>query len=70
MEKLLVTGADGFIGSHLVDHFLEVGHQVVRLDDLSTRLSKYYIGQVGLKKTLNTISITQTSLSLKTTSAT
>jgi UDP-glucuronate 4-epimerase len=31
--KLLVTGHAGFIGSHLTDHFLEAGHQVVGLDN-------------------------------------
>ena len=27
-KKILVTGADGFIGSHLVEHLLELGHDV------------------------------------------
>lgn len=27
-KKVLVTGADGFIGSHLVEHLIEEGFQV------------------------------------------
>ncbi len=34
-SKVLVTGAAGFIGSHLVDDLLELGYAVVALDDLS-----------------------------------
>lgn len=34
-SKVLVTGAAGFIGSHLVDDLLELGYDVVALDDLS-----------------------------------
>ncbi|MFN8388264.1 MAG: NAD-dependent epimerase/dehydratase family protein [Anaerolineales bacterium] len=36
MAKIVVTGGAGFIGSHVVDRFLEKGFEVVILDDLST----------------------------------
>ncbi len=34
--KCVVTGGCGFIGSHIVDRLIQVGHQVVALDDHST----------------------------------
>ncbi|MFC1887967.1 NAD-dependent epimerase/dehydratase family protein [Candidatus Cloacimonadota bacterium] len=34
--KILVTGGAGFIGSHVVDGFIEAGHDVVVVDNLST----------------------------------
>ena len=34
--KILVTGGAGFIGSHVVDRYIQHGHQVVIVDDLST----------------------------------
>ena len=33
--KILVTGGAGFIGSHVVDAFIERGHEVHILDDMS-----------------------------------
>jgi UDP-glucose 4-epimerase len=34
--RCLITGGAGFIGSHLVEHLLLLGHETVVLDDLST----------------------------------
>jgi UDP-glucose 4-epimerase len=34
--KILVTGGAGFIGSHVVDLYVEHGHKVVVVDDLTT----------------------------------
>lgn len=40
MSKVLVTGAAGFIGSHVVDMLLKDGHDVWCIDDLSSGLRR------------------------------
>src|SRR5512136_1076079 len=35
MRNILVTGAAGFIGSHLSEGLIQRGHQVIGLDNLS-----------------------------------
>lgn len=40
MARCLVTGGAGFIGSHLVERLLGLGHEVTVLDDLSTGRSE------------------------------
>jgi len=36
MKRVLITGAAGFLGSHLCDRFLKEGHQVIGMDNLLT----------------------------------
>lgn len=33
MAKILITGGAGFIGSHLVEHYLNAGHKVICIDN-------------------------------------
>lgn len=35
MDKVLITGVAGFIGSHVASRFLQEGYQVIGIDDLS-----------------------------------
>jgi UDP-glucose 4-epimerase len=45
--KSIVTGGSGFIGSHIVDRLVDIGHEVVVLDRLhpahENKKAKYYI---------------------------
>lgn len=47
MIKSLVTGGCGFIGSHLVNRLVDIGHEVIVLDRVypnsKNKLAKYYI---------------------------
>jgi dTDP-glucose 4,6-dehydratase len=36
MPRTLITGGAGFIGSHLCDYFLSLGHEVISMDNLLT----------------------------------
>ena len=44
MNKLIVTGCAGFIGSTLVDRLLQEGHQVVGVDNFSTGQRRFLDG--------------------------
>jgi len=36
LKRVLVTGGAGFVGSHLCDRLIELGHEVICLDNLAT----------------------------------
>src|ERR1039457_2862173 len=35
MKGVMITGGAGFIGSHLAQHLLQLGHEVIVIDDLN-----------------------------------
>src|SRR5215472_6305237 len=47
-SRILVTGAAGFIGSHVCRHLLKANHQIVGLDDLSGGFRDYVPDGVDL----------------------
>ncbi|MGA9237993.1 NAD-dependent epimerase/dehydratase family protein, partial [Robiginitalea sp.] len=36
MKRILITGAAGFLGSHLCDRFIAEGYRVIAMDNLIT----------------------------------
>ena len=40
-KRVLITGAAGFLGSHLCDRFIKEGFHVVGIDNLSTGQNKF-----------------------------
>jgi len=48
--KILVTGGAGFIGSHIVDTYLNAGHEVCVADDLSSGFQDNVNGRARLHK--------------------
>ncbi len=49
-KKILVTGGAGFIGSNLVPYFLEKGHEVIVVDDLSAGKRERVPEQVSFRQ--------------------
>lgn len=45
--RILVTGGAGFIGSHIVDRYQELGHQLLVVDDLSGGRREHLAGALG-----------------------
>jgi nucleoside-diphosphate-sugar epimerase len=57
MSKILVTGAAGFIGSHLSKRLEKLGHELILVDDFSRGKQQYldYLGVKTLCKNINLI---------------
>ena len=56
--RALITGGAGFIGSHLADHLIANGHEVIALDNLSTGRHDnvaHLIGRPGFELVLGSI---------------
>ncbi len=57
--RALITGGAGFVGSHLAEHLLDQGHDVLVLDDLSTGSIEniaHLKGRAGFDYTIDTVS--------------
>lgn len=52
--RIVITGAAGFIGSHLADHLLAQGHEVIGVDNLATG-SRANVAHLGGKRAFRLI---------------
>lgn len=50
MKTVLITGAAGFVGSHLVDRCLQEGYRVIGIDDFSSGLKENLIDALQSKR--------------------
>ena len=48
--RVLITGGAGFIGSHLVDHYLRRGDEVIIIDNLITGKQENIACHIGKKQ--------------------
>jgi len=48
--RILITGAAGFLGSHLADRFLREGHDVIGMDNLITGARENFAHQQGNRR--------------------
>jgi UDP-glucose 4-epimerase len=56
--RVLITGGSGFIGGHLAEALLDIGHQVIVIDDLSTGSIEnitHLKGRPGFEYTIDTV---------------
>jgi len=53
MKKILITGATGFVGSHLTEYFIEKGYQVIAFDRYNPNYNLGWLKESKYKKDIN-----------------